>query len=138
MNMKRVIIVGTMIVTMSFAGTAWSKSAITPIPLAKWSIISMNATDQSEQNEDALLHALNQTTDAEFVQDLYAGKSLRMIAEENDGDIDAVIALQVTQLSKQLDERLANGSISLEQYTAQQSELISLVTESANTSYLSI
>ncbi|MCM3173392.1 hypothetical protein [Paenibacillus sp. MER 99-2] len=138
MNMKRVIIVGTMIVTMSFAGTAWSKSAITPIPLAKWSIISMNATDQSEQNEDALLHALNQTTDAEFVRDLYAGKSLRMIAEQNDGDIDAVIALQVTQLSKQLDERLANGSISLEQYTAQQSELISLVTESANTSYLPI
>ena len=28
MNMKRVIFVGTMIVTMSFAGTAWSKSAI--------------------------------------------------------------------------------------------------------------
>lgn len=138
MNMKRVIIVGTMIVTMSFAGTAWSKSAITPIPLAKWSIISMNATDQSEQNEDALLHALNQTTDAELVQDLYAGKSLRMIAEENDGDINAVIALQVTQLSKQLDERLANGSISLEQYTVQQSELISLVTKSANTSYVFI
>lgn len=138
MNMKRVIIVGTMIVTMSFAGTAWSKSAITPIPLAKWSIISMNPTDQSEQKEDALLHALNQTTDAELVQDLYAGKSLRMIAEENDGDINAVIALQVTQLSKQLDERLANGSISLEQYTVQQSELISLVTKSANTSYVFI
>ncbi|WP_145046012.1 hypothetical protein [Paenibacillus xylanexedens] len=138
MNMKRVIIVGTMIVTMSFAGTAWSKSAITPIPLAKWSIISMNATEQREQNEDALLRALNQTSDVALVRDLYAGKSLRMIAEANDGDIDAVIELQVAELNKQLDERLANGSISLEQHTAQQAELTSLVTESVSTSYLSI
>lgn len=32
MNMKRVFILGTMIVTMSFAGSAWSKSTISPFP----------------------------------------------------------------------------------------------------------
>lgn len=47
MNMKRVIIIGTMIVTMSFAGTAWGQSAISPIPTAKWSIVDLDTREGS-------------------------------------------------------------------------------------------
>ncbi|MFE6072997.1 hypothetical protein ACFVQB_00830 [Paenibacillus sp. NPDC057886] len=132
MNMKRVIIVGTMIVTMSFAGTAWGRSAISPIPLTKWSIVNIDTKDESG---DELLSALNQQSEDDLVQDLYAGKSLRMIAEENGGDFNEVVALQVRQLKEQLDQRLASGSISPEQHASQIRELEELVTESANTTY---
>ncbi|MDT9718975.1 hypothetical protein QVE09_08675 [Paenibacillus sp. ClWae2A] len=132
MNMKRVIIIGTMIVTMSFAGTAWGQSAISPIPTAKWSIVDL---DTREGSSDELLSALNQPSEADLYQELYNGKSLRTITEENNGDLDEVIAIQVRQLREQLDERLASGSISSEQHAAQQAELEELVTQSANTAY---
>ncbi|WP_440118645.1 hypothetical protein [Paenibacillus sp. QZ-Y1] len=132
MNMKRVMIVGTMVVTMSFAGTAWSKSAISPIPLTKWSIVSMAAEDK---NEDKLLTALNQPSEEDLYQELLVGKSLRTIAGENGGDFSQVITLQISQLKEQLDERLASGSIGLEQHAAQSEELEELVTRSANASY---
>jgi len=132
MNMKRVIIIGTMIVTMSFAGTAWGQSAISPIPTAKWSIVDL---DTREGNSDELLSALNQPSEADLYQELYSGKSLRTITEENNGNLNEVIAIQVRQLKEQLDERLARGSISSEQHAAQQAELEELVTQSANTAY---
>ncbi|WP_340401383.1 hypothetical protein [Paenibacillus sp. FSL H8-0079] len=132
MNMKRVIIIGTMIVTMSFAGTAWGQSAISPIPTAKWSILDL---DTREGNSDELLSALNQPSEADLYLELYSGKSLRTITEENYGNLNEVIAIQVRQLREQLDGRLSNGSISSEQHAAQQAELEELVTQSANTSY---
>ncbi|MCP1183361.1 hypothetical protein [Paenibacillus sp. 1781tsa1] len=132
MNMKRVIIIGTMIVTMSFAGTAWGQSSISPIPTAKWSIVDL---DTREESCDELLSALNQPSEEHLYQELYNGKSLRMITEENNGDLDEVIAIQVRQLREQLDERLASGSIRSKQHAAQQAELEALVTQSANTAY---
>ncbi|MDT0122058.1 SHOCT domain-containing protein [Paenibacillus sp. RRE4] len=132
MNMKRVMFVGTMIVTMSFAGTAWSKSAISPIPLASWSIVSINSKDD---NKDELLSALNLSSEEDLYQDLYVGKSLKTIADENDGDFSQIVAYQVHQLSQQLKDRLAKGSITQEQYEAQHAELEQIVLESASTSY---
>ncbi|WP_339260252.1 hypothetical protein MKZ12_10255 [Paenibacillus sp. FSL R5-0713] len=132
MNMKRVIIIGTMFVTMSFAGTAWGQSAISPIPTAKWSIVDL---DPGEGSSDELLSALNQSSEEDLYQKLYNGKSLRTITEENRGNWDEVIAIQVRQLREQLDERLASGSISSQQHAAQQAELEALVTQSANTAY---
>ncbi|MGN7412027.1 hypothetical protein [Paenibacillus sp. SAF-068] len=132
MNMKRVIIIGTMIVTMSFAGTAWGQSAISPIPTAKWSIVDL---DTREGSSDELLSALNQPSEEHLYQELYNGKSLRTITEENNGDLDKVIAIQVKQLREQLDKRLASGSIRSEQHAAQHAELEALVTQSANTAY---
>ncbi|WP_339303129.1 hypothetical protein [Paenibacillus sp. FSL R5-0519] len=132
MNMKRVIIIGTMFVTMSFAGTAWGQSAVSPIPTAKWSIVDL---DPGEGSSDELLSALNQSSEEDLYQKLYNGKSLRTITEENRGNLDEVIAIQVRQLREQLDERLASGSISSKQHAAQQAELEALVKQSANTAY---
>lgn len=103
-----------------------------PIPTAKWSIVDL---DTREGNSDELLSALNQASEADLYQELYSGKSLRTITEENNGNLDEVIAVQVRQLREQLDERLASGSIRSEQHAAQQAELEELVTQSANTAY---
>ncbi|MEI2398662.1 MULTISPECIES: hypothetical protein [Paenibacillus] len=130
MNIKRVMIVGTMIVAMSFGGTAWGKPALHTLPVAKWSTSDVADTDE-------LLDALNlsQSSDEELYDALYDGKSLRTIAEENGGNINNVINLQVKQLTQQLEARLAGGSINQQQYTAQKAELREIVTQSVLTSF---
>lgn len=130
MNIKRVMIVGTMIVAMSFGGgTAWGKTAASASPVAKWSSAS------SVADKDELLDALNQSSDEELYEALYDGKSLKDIATENGGNIDSVIDLQIAQLTEQLDLRLASGSITAAQYTAQKAELKELVTQSVTTAF---
>ncbi|MNB98708.1 hypothetical protein D3C75_459650 [compost metagenome] len=129
MNIKRVMIVGTMIVAMSFGGTSWGRTAALASPVAKWS------TSTPVADKDALLDALNQSSDEELYESLYEGKSLKDIAAENGGSVDSVINLQVAQLTEQLDLRLANGSITAEQYIAQTAELRELVTESVTTTF---
>ncbi|MNC34294.1 hypothetical protein D3C76_77080 [compost metagenome] len=128
MNIKRVMIVGTMIVAISFGGTAWGKPAATASPVAKWS-----ATSVAEK--DDLLEALNQSSDEELYDALYDGKSLVDIAAENGGNIGSVINLQVNQLTQQLDQRLASGSITQQQYAMQKAELKEIVTQSVMTSF---
>lgn len=129
-NIKRVMIVGTMIVAMSFGGTAWGKPALHTIPVAKWSTSDVADTDE-------LLDALNmgQSSDEELYDALYDGKSLHAIAEENGGNIHKVINLQVKQLTQQLDARLASGSLTQQQYTAQKAELREIVSQSVLTTF---
>lgn len=129
MNIKRVMIVGTMIVAMSFGGTTWGRTAALASPVAKWS------TPTPAADKDALLDALNQSSDEELYESLYEGKSLKDIAAENGGNVDSVVNLQVAQLTEQLDLRLASGSITAEQYIAQKAELRELVTQSITTTF---
>ena len=129
MNIKRVVIVGTMVVALSFGGTSWGgKLIVSASPVAKWSSTSVADSDE-------LLDALNQSSDEELYEALYEGKSLQDIAAEQGGNIAAVISLQVSQLTKQLELRLASGSITKQQYEVQQAELRDLVTRSVHTSF---
>ncbi|MEK3874800.1 hypothetical protein NSS64_26950 [Paenibacillus sp. FSL H8-0122] len=130
MNIKRVMIVGTMIVAMSFGGTAWGKPALHTLPVAKWSTSDVADTDE-------LLDALNlnSTSEEELYDALYEGKSLRNIAEENGGNVTQVINLQVKQLTQQLEARLASGSITPQQFNAQKAELREIVAQSVETSF---
>lgn len=128
MNIKRVMIVGTMIVVMSFGGTAWGKPDVNDSPVAKWSISGVAESDE-------LLSALNQSSDEELYESLYDGKSLKDIAGEKGGDIDKVIDLQVAQLAKQLEARVASGSITAQQFTAYKAELREIVAQSVQTSF---
>ncbi|MEK3796500.1 hypothetical protein MKX42_32665 [Paenibacillus sp. FSL R7-0204] len=130
MNIKRVMIVGTMIVAMSFGGTAWGKPALHTLPVAKWSTSDVADTDE-------LLDALNlnPTSDEELYDALYEGKSLRNIAEENGGNVTQVINLQVKQLTQQLEARLASGSITPQQFNEQKAELREIVAQSVETSF---
>jgi hypothetical protein len=128
MNIKRVMIVGTMVVVMSFGGTALSGSITSASPIAKWA--STGVTDK-----DDLLEALNQSSDEELYESLYEGKSLHDIAADQGADISHVIDLQMTQLTQQLNERLRSGSITAEQYAAHKAELKEIVEQSVSTSF---
>ncbi|WP_366289146.1 hypothetical protein [Paenibacillus sp. AN1007] len=134
MNMKRVFILGTMMITMSFAGSAWSKTTISPIPEPKWSIVDLNNSRENEGDE--LLAALNQASEEELKEKLYQGHSLRTIAESSGGNYAKAIAIQIKQLQAQLDERLASGSISSEQHALQSMEIAGLITASADKAYI--
>ncbi|MDH6370753.1 hypothetical protein CA600_26960 [Paenibacillus sp. VTT E-133280] len=128
MDIKRVIIVGTVVIVMSF-GNAWSSLTASASSPAQWSTVK--AADPDE----LLLKALNQPTDEDLYDALYDGKSLQDIASEQNTDIEDVINLQVAQLTEQLDSRLASGSITAEQYAAHTAELRDIVTESVLTSF---
>lgn len=134
MNMKRVFILGTMMITMSFAGSAWSKTTISPIPEPKWSIVDLNNSRENEGDE--LLAALNQASEEELKEKLYQGHSLRTIAESSGGNYAKAIAIQIKQLQAQLDERLASGSIGSEQHALQSMEIAGLITASADKAYI--
>lgn len=81
------------------------------------------------------MEVLNQPTDEDLYEAIYDGKSLQDIASEQGQDIEAVIDLQVAQLTDQLDSRLAAGSITTEQYAAYKAELRDIVSDSVHTSF---
>lgn len=130
MNIKRVMIVGTMVVVISFGNSVLNGSVTSASPLAR-----VLTADHRAAEKDALLAALNQSSDEELYEELFEGKSLHDIAAAQGGDIDEVIELQTRQLSQQLDERLRNGSISSKQYQAHQEELKEIVKQSVLTSF---
>lgn len=130
MNIKRVMIVGTMVVVISFGNSALNGSVTNASPIAR-----VSTADHRASEKDALLAALNQSSDKELYEDLFEGKSLHDIAAAQGGDIDEVIELQTRQLSQQLDERLRNGSISAKQYKEHQEELKEIVKQSVLTSF---
>lgn len=123
MNSKQIIIVGTMVFAITIGGSSWnnmisassitkSLNTITPVP-------------------NDLLEVLELSSDDEIHDALYNGKTLADIANDNDVDVQNVIDLQVAELTEQLDLRLANGSLTLEQYQEQKSEVRDIITNSA-------
>jgi hypothetical protein len=122
MNPKRIIIVGTMVVAMTLGGSSLSNkvsaSSITE---------SHNATTAVK---DDLLQILKVSSNEEIYNAIYDGKSLADIANDNQVDVNNVVDLQVAQLTEQLDLRLASGSLTLQQYEAQKSELRDIITSS--------
>ncbi|SEU23500.1 hypothetical protein [Paenibacillus sp. NFR01] len=127
MKLKRVIIIGTMIVAVSFGGNAWAKPVLAA-PVIKWTV-----PDTDEQDE--LLGLLNQNSDDELYEALYSGKSLADMAGGKNGNLERVIELQMAELAGQLNERLAAGSITAEQHAVYTAELRDVVTASAKTAF---
>ena len=117
-KIKRVMIVGTMIVAMSIGGNSWAAKSVSASPIAKLSaaVPAAAAGTVSTPKRDDLLGALNQSSDEDFYYALYEGQSLADIAEGSGADVSQVVQLQSEQLIAQLGERLASGSITREQY----------------------
>ncbi|MCJ8013612.1 hypothetical protein MUG84_17960 [Paenibacillus sp. KQZ6P-2] len=128
MNIRRIMIIGTMVVVISFGGTAFKGSIASASPVVKFS------PSDTTENDD-LLEALNQSSDEELYNSLQEGKSLHDIAADQGGDIANVIELQMAQLTQQLDDRLYSGSITAEQYAAYKEELKDIVEQSVFTSF---
>ncbi|QWU16528.1 hypothetical protein SAMN04487895_107147 [Paenibacillus sophorae] len=123
-NIKRVMIVGTMIVAISFGGNTWGSSTVSASPVAKLSLSAASL------ERDDLLEALKQPSGEDLYYSLYEGKSLAEIASENSAEVQQVIDLQTEQLTRQLDQRLASGSITPEQYEAYKAEVPDIIRSS--------
>ncbi|MDT3427243.1 hypothetical protein J2Z22_002794 [Paenibacillus forsythiae] len=125
-NIKRVIIVGTMIVAISFGGNTWGSGNVSASPVAKLSLAA------GALEHDDLLEALNEPSGEELYYSLHEGKSLADIASANGADARQVIDLQTRQLARQLEQRLASGSITKEQYEAYLAEVPEIISRSVN------
>ncbi|MNC38881.1 hypothetical protein D3C75_875120 [compost metagenome] len=89
------------------------------------------AVDFSE-SRDPLTRAIGEEADSVIYDALLEGKTLADVAYDHGADVDSLISHQVGQLSAQLDERLASGSISEEVYAAQSAELYEIVARSVH------
>jgi hypothetical protein len=133
MSPKRILLVGTMALTISIGGGIWDEEAkaagTTLNPYDNHD--TCNLKSAAAAAKDPFLHLLGVSKDEEVHEALYNGQSLADLAAAHDASIDRVIEQQVSELTAQLDERLAKGMIPLEQYEAQKAELVDIVTRSA-------
>lgn len=123
MNIKRVIVVGTLMIVMTVGGNSWITLKASANPVARFS-------NETVANRDPLIDALNRPSEEELYDALYDGQTLADIASVRGADPDAVIALQTKQLSEQLQERLNSGAITPEQYKLQMDEVREMITRS--------
>jgi len=84
------------------------------------------------RQDDPWLGLLGAESEEHVYDALYAGQSLAEVAQANGTDIQPVIDYQIFELSRQLNDRLAAGSITPEVYLAQLLELEDIVTRSAH------
>lgn len=119
--MKRIIVISTIAIAISFGGTVWIHSSSAPG--------SARLADQHTYLEgtDEFLDSLGTPSEENVYDALRDEKTLAEIAAEHDGDPEAVVALQVRQLSEQLLGRLIDGAITPEQFAAQCEELPGII-----------
>ncbi|WP_274648654.1 SHOCT domain-containing protein [Paenibacillus humicola] len=134
MNPKRIIIVGTMAFVITVSGGIWAdKTSASPLSKSGSFKTKDGGTPARHHTagQDAFLRGLGASSDEDVFTALYNGKSLADIAAANHADIQSIIDLQVSELTRQLQERLARGSITPDQFEAQKAELPGLITGSA-------
>jgi hypothetical protein len=129
---------------ITIGGGLWSEEANANAPLLP--LDASGASNKSEPTalsvdsdksvtQDPFLEVLGAASDEEVVDALYNGQSLADIAAANDKDIQPIIDLQIAQLTQQLNNRLAEGSIPLQVYQAQLLELPDIVASSVQQSH---
>jgi hypothetical protein len=123
MKPKQMMLIAMMVVVLSLGATPWNNGSFAHAAQKTLSAL----TDK----QDELLYNLGLSNDNELKDALYDGKTLADIAAANHGDLESIIDLQVAQLTEQLMDRLASGSLTWEQYKAQKLELRDIVTRSA-------
>lgn len=128
MNRKRIIVVCTLLLALSIGqSSAWGNRA-------NASAVAPERPPQIQDNktskDDELLDTLGISSDEQLYDALYNGQTLADIAQQNERDCQAVVDLQVAQLTEQLDQRLASKSITPEQYQAHKEELKQVVAKS--------
>lgn len=136
MNPKRIIIVGTVAIAITISGGMFGNDAsantlsISVDKSGNYNKTKEIHSSEKEINTEDITQVLGLNSDEELYESLYTGSSLADIAENNQVPLKHIIDLQVAELTKQLDIRLANGSITPVTYMLQKSELPDIVTES--------
>lgn len=125
---KRILIVGTMVLTITSGLGIWDKKAAAD----SYSSLREEITSQNKQisSQDHFLQALGASSNEEVYDALLQGKSLAEIAGKHQADVDRIVNLQVAELSAQLDARFADGSLPLDKYFALKAEIADTVKRS--------
>jgi hypothetical protein len=128
------IIVGTMAVAITIGSGIWSDETSTGLDGKSGALrtkdASVPAQHQTIKESDSFLTALGVKSDEEVYDALYNGRSLADIAAANYGDVQSIIDLQIDEMTQQLNQRLANGSLTPDKYEAQKAELKEIITSS--------
>lgn len=136
MSPRRIIIISTMAFAIALSTALWNEDANAS---ALIQTDRTNSFTKSNKNFgqalyttacDPLQQVLGLSSEDDIYEALSSGKSLADIANANNVDVQNVIKLQTAELTEQLDERLASGSISHDVYEAQKAELTSIITNS--------
>lgn len=138
MTTKKMLMAGTIALLITLNGGVLKDGVFmalaSPLTLQDRAETQEKEENASEAPETAAvdpLHAvLGVESDKQVYDALYEGRSLAEVADANGGDVEALISLQVSQLTQQLAERLAAGTISAEIYDAQKQELREIITAS--------
>ncbi|TCZ76315.1 SHOCT domain-containing protein [Paenibacillus albiflavus] len=135
MSPRRMFMVGTMAFTIALSAALWNNENINTLSSTDQTDSVTNQRDENGQADhivakDPLLQILGLSSDEEMYSALSNGQTLADIASDHEADIEQVIKLQTSQMTEQLDQRLASGSITAEVYEAQKAELASVITGS--------
>jgi hypothetical protein len=137
MDPRRYIFVAAMTIALGlYSGLKCDKAEASTIFIIHAN--TMNAVErlsasEAYEQQDPWLSLMGAASEDDIHEALYSGRSLAEIAEANGADIETVIDYQVSELTDQLNERFAAGSISPEVYLAQLLEVKDIVTASAHT-----
>lgn len=137
MRPKHILIAGTVAFAITIGAGFWNEESTAEVQImipdnpaafdkAKTAAVQTAAAPV----RDELHQALGVASDEEIYDALYSGQSLAEVAASRSRDVQDVIALQTAQLSAQLDDRLASGSLSPEAYEAHKAELTEVITRS--------
>jgi hypothetical protein len=131
MNPKQMIMIGTLAFALtlgSFTGNSVSRAGAATDLL---NLTDSADPDTSTSNEDEFLESLGVSSDEQVYESLLQGVSLAELAASRNKDVEALVQLQMNEMTAQLDARLAQGHISISEYEAQRSELKDILTRSA-------
>lgn len=115
-SIRRMIMVGTIVIAITISSGIWSNTA--------------NANLSLSLEEDELHQLLGFDSDEELSEATYNYESLAEIAEIQHVEVQKIIDLQSSQLMVQLDLRLANGNLTLHEYSALTTEIPDIVRKS--------
>ncbi|KKD56594.1 MULTISPECIES: hypothetical protein [Paenibacillus] len=128
MNRKRMLVICTLLLALSIGQSSTWGSRANAAALAPER--ALHVQDNEASKDDDLLKALGISSDEQLYDALYNGQTLADIAQTHNQDAQAIVDLQVAQLTEQLDQRLANKNITPEQYQAHKAELTQVVAKS--------
>ncbi|MNP50705.1 hypothetical protein D3C76_1449850 [compost metagenome] len=134
MNIKQVVIIGTMAVVITLNPSTFGQwiGGASACPIEE---SNLNNNNSSESENDDFAEALGVSSNEAVYNALLEGSSLADIAESHQQDVDYIIALQVSQLQSQLTDRYMQGSLSTESYLEQMTELPDIIKESVYKRY---
>lgn len=131
MKMKIMMFIGSVAIAITITGSKWMEVAADPDAAALLVPEQLGIALQSPlAAQDPYHQVLGVTSDQEIYDALYDGRTLADIAAEHGQDPARVADLQAAELTRQLESRLASGSITPEVYEAQKAEVAEIITRS--------